>query len=305
MPSPSIPDVKSPVNPRINNAAKLPLRRPLRPPPRPRPLPQHIPPIHETFRRRGYPIERAGKVHQVTFTPSGSTPVQLTEQQHWDYRNKDETWSILLTHDTVILQTTAYSRFEDFAERLRMAVHTVLAESEHDRLGVVHRVGLRYIDVVRASGGRDFRFYLRPGLHGVPDEVFQPGQHLLHTECRGRTVVGETPGTMVVRIVQNDQGSPLPPDLVDAPPSFSPRAEAGELVTLIDMDHFVEGNFDADPDWVVARACEMHDHIIETFHGQGLDPLLQVLGPKPEERGDPLLHDRSQQAQDGVGCRGG
>ena len=33
------------------------------------------------------------------------------------------------------------------------------------------------------------------------------------------------------------------------------------------MDHFVEGNFDADPDWVVARACEMHDHIIETFQG--------------------------------------
>ena len=228
---------------------------------------QYIPPIHEAFRRHGYPIERAGKVHQVTFSPNPTTPVQLTEQQHWDYRNKDETWSILLTHDTVILQTTAYTRFEAFAERLRMAVHTVLAESEHDRLGVVHRVGLRYIDVVRASGGKDFRFYLRPGLHGVPDEAFQPGQHLLHTECRGRTVVGGNPGTMVVRIVQNDQGSSLPPDLVDATPSFSPRAEAGELVTLIDMDHFVEGNFDPDPDWVVARACDMHDHIIETFQG--------------------------------------
>ena len=158
------------------------------------------------------------RYNQVTFTPSGSTPVQLTERQRWDYRNKDETWSILLTHDTVILQTTAYTRFEDFAERLRMAVHTVLAESEHDRLGVVHRVGLRYIDVVRASGGKDFRFYLRPGLHTPRAEA-------------------------------------------------APRAEAGELVTLIDMDHFVEGNFDADPDWVVAWAYELHDHIIETFQG--------------------------------------
>ena len=148
-------------------------------------------------------MERSSKLHQVTFTPSATTPVQLTERQRWDYRNRDETWSILLTRDTVILQTTAYTRFEDFAERLRMAVHTVLAESEHDRLGVVHRVGLRYIDVVRASGGKDFRFYLRPGLHGVPDEVFQPGQHLLHTECRGRTVVGGNPGAMVVRIVQS------------------------------------------------------------------------------------------------------
>ena len=227
---------------------------------------QYIPAIHGAFRRRGFPIERAGKVHQVTFTPSGSTPVQVMERQRWEYRNKDETWSILLMRDTVILQTTAYTRFEDFVERLQMAVRTVLAESEHDQLGVVHRVGLRYIDVVRPSGGKDFRFYLRPGLHGVPDEVFQSGQHLLHAESRGRTVVGGNPGAMVVRIVQNDQGSSLPPDLVDAAPSFSPRAEAGELVTLIDMDHFVEGNFDADPDWVVARAYEMHDHIIETFH---------------------------------------
>ena len=233
------------------------------------PVPQverYIPAIHELFRRQGFPIERAGKVHQVTFSPSGSAPVQMTEQQRWEYRNRDETWSILLMQDTVILQTTAYIGFEDFVERLRMAVHTVLAESEHDRLGVVHRVGLRYIDVVRASGGKDFRFYLRPGLHGVPDEVFQPGQHLLHTESRGRTVVGGNPGTMVVRIVQNDQGSSLPPDLVDAAPNFTPRAEAGELVTLIDMDHFVEGNFDADAGWVVGRAYELHDHIIETFH---------------------------------------
>lgn len=227
---------------------------------------QYVPAMQEVFRRQGFPIVRAGKVHQVTFTPGGGAPVQVMEQQRWEYRDREETWSILLMQDTVILQTTAYTRFEDFAERLQLAVHTVLAESEHDQFGVVHRVGLRYIDVVRPSRGKDFRHYLRPGLHGVPDEVFQPGQHLLHTESRGRTVVGGTPGTMVVRVVQNDEGSSLPPDLADAAPRFSPRAEPEELVTLIDMDHFVEGNFAADPDWVLAQTYEMHDHLVETFH---------------------------------------
>ena len=90
-------------------------------------------------------------------------------------------------------------------------------------------------------GGRDFRFYLRPGLHGVSDEAFQSDQHLLHIETRGRTAVGGNPGTMVVGIVQNDRGSSLPPDLADAAPDFTPGAEAGGRVTLIDMDHFVEG----------------------------------------------------------------
>lgn len=109
--------------------------------------------------------------------------------------------------------------------------------------------------------------HLRPGLHGVPDEIFQPGRHLLHTESRGGTVVGGNPGTMVVRVVQNDQGSSLPPDLADAAPRFPPRARPGELVTLVDIDHFVEGNFAADTNWVVARAHDLHDHIIETFRG--------------------------------------
>ena len=50
------------------------------------------------------------------------------------------------------VRQTAYTLFEDLAERLHLAVHTILGQSEHDRLGVV---GLRYIDVVRASGGRE------------------------------------------------------------------------------------------------------------------------------------------------------
>lgn len=164
---------------------------------------------------------------------NATAPVELVERQRWECRNREETWSILLTQDTIILQTTAYTRFGDFAERLQFAVNTVLTESEHDRFGVIHRVGLRHIDVVRPSAGKGFRSYLRRGLHGVPDEVFQPGRHLLHVESRGETVVGSDPGTMIVRIVQNDQGQSLPPDLTAAAPKYSRSAGPGELLTLI------------------------------------------------------------------------
>ena len=94
---------------------------------------RYTPAIQDAFRRTGFPIERAGKVRQVTFTPSGSAPVQMVEQQRWEYRNREETWSVLVTQDSVILQTTAYTRFERFAERLQSAVNTVLTESEEYR----------------------------------------------------------------------------------------------------------------------------------------------------------------------------
>ena len=226
----------------------------------------YIPAIQEEFRRNGFPIERAGKVQQLIFGPGGGVPVQVVEQQRWEYRTRDETWSILVMPDSVVLQTTAYDRFEGFAEKLLQAVGTVLAKTEHDRLGVVHRVGLRYVDAVRPRAGEDFRFYLRPGFHGVVDDLFQAGTHRLHVESTGNTRVGEAAGTMVVRVVQNDQGLLLPPDLVGGAPEQGSRAEAGELITLIDMDHYVEGNFDPDVQWVVAKAYEMHDQVIETFH---------------------------------------
>jgi uncharacterized protein (TIGR04255 family) len=223
----------------------------------------YVPAIQEEFRRHGYPIERAGKVQQLSITPGA---VQVVEQERWEYRTKDETWSVLVLQDNVVLQTTAYQRFEAFAEHLDRAVRTVLAKTEHDQLGVVQRVGLRYVDLVQPRAGEDFRFYLRPGFHGVADEVFLPGSHRLHVESSGRTGVGDLQGTMVVRVAQNDQGFDLPPDLVGGAPKHSSRAKPGELVTLIDMDHFIEGTFDPNTDWIVARAYEMHDHLIETFH---------------------------------------
>jgi hypothetical protein len=71
---------------------------------------------------------------------------------------------------------------------------------------------------------------------------------------------------MVVRVIQNVQGFSLPPDLVGAAPKYAPRSKTGELITLVDMDHYLEGNFDPDAQWVVAKAYELHDHLVETFH---------------------------------------
>jgi uncharacterized protein (TIGR04255 family) len=219
--------------------------------------------IQEDFRRKGYPIERAGKVQQLTITPAG---VQATEQPRWDYRNKDETWSIVVLPDSVVLQTTAYDRFEDFAEHLNLAVGTVLVKTENDRLGVVQRVGLRYIDLVQPRPGEDYRFYLRAGFHGVADEVFRPGTHRLHVESVGATEVDGIPGTMIVRVVQNDQGFDLPPDLVGGAPKHQSRAKPRELATLVDMDHFIDGNFEPNTEWLMDRTYQLHDHLIETFH---------------------------------------
>ena len=72
-------------------------------------------------------------------------------------------------------------------------------------------------------------------------------------------------GVMIVRIIQNDQGFLVPPDLVAVGPQPA-KAEAGELVTLIDMEHYMDGSFDPDVGWLVEKAYKLHDHLVETFH---------------------------------------
>lgn len=228
-----------------------------------RKLADYIPGIQEAFRRHGFPIERTGKIQQISITPAG---VQTTEQERWEYRTKDERWSVTVLQDGVVLQTTDYSRFESFIERFATALSTVLTETEQDKYGVVQRVGLRYANLIQPAAGEDFRVYLRSGLHGASDAPFEEGTHRLQIESLGRTVVAGSQGTMVLRVTQNDLGFDLPPDLVANAPKLPARAEAGKLVTLVDMDHFVEGTFDPSVEWITGSAYAMHDQLIDTFH---------------------------------------
>jgi uncharacterized protein (TIGR04255 family) len=228
-----------------------------------RQIAQYIPAIQEDFRRNGYPLERAGKVQQLLITSAGP---QMAEQERWEYRTKDEARRISVAQDSVTLQTTSYTRFEQFAEQLRFVLDTVLTKTEHNTLGVIQRIGLRYVDLIRPAAGQDYRYFLKPGFHGVADEVFEKGTHRLHVQSVGKTMVDGTLGTMIVRITQSDDGTALPPDLALRPPKPEARAQKSELVTFVDMDHAVKGNFNADTSLVLGYLFQLHDALIETFH---------------------------------------
>jgi len=230
-----------------------------------RKMAEYIRGIQEDLRRKGYPTEKHGFIRQLSFR--SQDVLQTAEMEVWEYRTRNEDWSIFVSQDSIAVQTTEYTKFEDFADRMREAVSTVLSKTESDRLGVVERVGLRYVDLVKPLPGESFRDYLRPGFHGLGEEPFALNSARLFVQCTGRTdVSGETEGTLLVRISQNDQGADLPPDLIATAPKRKVQHAPGELLTLIDMDHSVTGSFNADADWVVKIAVGLHDGIIETFH---------------------------------------
>jgi len=58
----------------------------------------------------------------------------------------------------------------------------------------------------------------------------------------------------------------LPADLLVNAPKHSLSVSPKEVMTLLDMDHFIEGNFEPSSDWVTSCAYALHDHVIESFH---------------------------------------
>lgn len=226
---------------------------------------EYIPAIQEEFRRHEFPIERHRDLQQLRIDAQGVPHV--ASRPAWEFRTKDEEWAILVLEDSVVLQTTSYKGWENFALRLETALRCVFSKTEHDKYGLIHRLGLRYVDLVQPQEGKDYRFYLKPGFHGVTEEAFEPrSSHRLHVESLGKMRVNEVESTMVVRVLQSDEGFDFPPDLRENVPKHQPKSRVGELVTFVDMDHFIEGNFDINLEWIKKCLWRMHDHLIETFH---------------------------------------
>ncbi len=230
----------------------------------------YIPAIQEVFRRNGFPLER---FMEIPITVIGPTGISQRFQQKWEYKSKDEQWSILVNPDGVVLQTTNYDRFDGYAEKLRLAVDTVLKATDHDRLGVLRRVGIRYVNLIRPQAGEDFRAYVAPGFHGLQEEgVFQANAGRLQCQMVGATRVGARAGTLAVRVTQNDRGEELPPDLLEFAPLRTAVSRAGELLTIVDMDHALEGRFDCDVDWIVQNVNLLHTHLESVFFEHVVTP---------------------------------
>lgn len=229
---------------------------------------EYIPAIQDRFRKLGYPIQQQSKAKHYVLGPAG---MQVSEKDRWVFLTKEGYHSVIVDAEQVVLQATAYDRFETYAARLGDAVGAFLRVTEHDRYGVLQRLGLRYVDLVRPRKevGEDFRVYVQPGLRGLDESAFPEGALRCGFEAVGRTrLADDQHGTLVVRLHQNDQGLDLPPDLIADAPKRPERAPRGELVTLVDIDHFWEGQQGPpiEADWVAERAYLLHDHIINAFH---------------------------------------
>ncbi len=222
----------------------------------------YLPNIQALLRVLGFKVNASGQIAQVLLTPQGP---QAQVSPHHEFQNLDRTESVVVAPDFVTYQATRYVRFQDFLSRFITIIDQV---STVTKGLTIERIGLRYLDAIVPKSGETWQLYVQPGLRGIMSPIFNaPVNEQLHQVITG-TRMG---GTMIVRILANPKGIPLPPDLAGTKLSLSVCGPVidGLGAAVIDMDHFcIMSPTDYDPGAIEKRLWDLKHGILEVWKDQ-------------------------------------
>ena len=232
---------------------------------------QHVEALRRSFKALGLPLYVPGTLQRIAILAGGEPEVSATPR--WDFFDLHRHHGLVLTRDFLLLQTSEYSGFRDFSVRLHGAI-TALAQAIGDE--AVTRVGLRYVDLVRAPGpDTDVREMVVPGLRGYPVEGLVATRGQAPTS-RHETVVPTAAGVLAVRSQHRAVGGFLPPDLGGDGLEYNiPALGPEEPVIVLDFDHYVPAPaMLLDPSAIVGVFGSLHEVMTEAFWSAVTDTAL-------------------------------
>jgi uncharacterized protein (TIGR04255 family) len=100
--------------------------------------------VHEVL-KGDFPVLDDSATQSLTITPgpAGVQPVVGAQERGWQFRSADGAWTVALMPEFFSLQTSKYTVWEEFRDRLEQLVESV---SQHLTPAMERRLGLRYID---------------------------------------------------------------------------------------------------------------------------------------------------------------
>ncbi len=227
----------------------------------------YVPDLQEKLRLEGFPRFRVEEMQELSFGPQPS----VSQHARWLFADKENREAVVLTRDFVALETNRYERFEDFVSGLGKVLSIAGAVVG---VSLAERIGLRYVDLIVPRAGETLDEYLEPKLHGLRAGDLAVDSLLSRYEARGRTNVGQ----LVVRLHQNEAGAILPPDLMPSELAATREVEKGQVVTLLDIDHFSEQPRDFDPVALVEAMWQLQEYTDKAFLASVSDVALRRWG---------------------------
>jgi uncharacterized protein (TIGR04255 family) len=215
---------------------------------------EYIPTIQEKLRYKGYIKYKHAPIQEIVLAPH----IQTTTTDRWFFSNKNDQEAVIISPQFIALETSSYDVFDTFVKSFKEVLSIL---EDVTKVSLAERVGLRYVDVISPTEGQELKDYLQPGLLGISPEEFGATKSLYRFETNTLTSVGQ----LVLRLYQSDNGSYLPPDITLESLKPTLKVEQGEIVTILDIDHFSFNQCDFVPDDLVEVLWQLHQYSGRAF----------------------------------------
>ncbi len=231
------------------------------------------------------PLMEAQTEEQFALAAGSSVPASAQRRVFPRFSTRDRTTGLLVKHDAMVLETTAYKGWD---EHFRPLIADVVGALEQvSRLDGVFRIGLRYIDEIRVPGIEtapgDWRSYIDEHLLAAVDPDFIPSNLQLSVWQEIIQYKSTAGATLTVRYGPQE-GYAVDPQ---GPTRRNDLTSSG-LFFLLDSDScwFSEEKVpEFKTDWILERSDLLHEPAREFFKIAVTDKLRQEVFNKPV-RGD-------------------
>jgi len=231
---------------------------------------EYIPKIQDFLRKNGYPFSNQHNLIFETAQNEQGDGTQIVIKQ-WRFESSAYDTVITIDKEQVVFQTGSYTKFEDFIESYISIINKVFEITEHDKYGIIVRLGLRYVDHVKKQNDIDnIDSYLRPELQGLVCAEYIDDRKQYSIASIGKTKPSDDfEGQLSIRIIRGEKGLDLPPDLMASAPYSRKPVAFDEEIAIIDMDHYWMGSIEPKIniiEIVKDRFFKLHDTIINSFY---------------------------------------
>jgi uncharacterized protein (TIGR04255 family) len=221
-----------------------------------------IAPFQEMIRRE-YPVLRPEQSRGVVIGPQGVVDTRTSSV--WRFQSSTGGWRVSLAPDFLALETTKYTRRDDFLGRFE---RVLVALRECIDPQVIDRLGVRYIDRVSGEENmRDLPALIRPEVAGVMATPLAP--HTLQALSENIFSLPRGGGQLIARW-----------GLVPAHGTVDPAAidPIEEPSWLLDVDAFLNDTHPLDIDDVIAQARNLAANVYGFFRWVVTDEFLTRYG---------------------------
>jgi uncharacterized protein (TIGR04255 family) len=189
----------------------------------------YVPDIQERLRSQYEGFEEE-QIADVAMQPKGKA-VALRNETRWRFERADARSGYILYNASLTYHTTAYTDFDEFVPEVVKGFTTVAKIAGIPRM---HRIGLRYVDLIADGESAPLENYVHAQLRGF--ELDGVAETISQYVVAGTTSVGR----ILFRVTKGVLDSALPPDLLPLVlrPGRVPSPNTRSL--FLDTDHFIE-----------------------------------------------------------------